>query len=75
MTKSNRSKEYQKRGEKRYTKDKVNVPTEKKLKKAFKGNKMRIQEVHTCDKMDVSKSKKSEQSLDDSDALGKTNDI
>ena len=68
MAKTNKSNGYRKRGEKTYTKHKVNVLIEKKLKKAFKGKKKRKQEPRTYEKMEVLGSEDSVQSLDNSDA-------
>ena len=50
---SNKSKRYRKGGEKTYAKHEVNILIEKKLKKAFKGEKKRMQELRTFEKMDV----------------------
>ena len=44
------------------------------LKKAFKGRKKRKQELHTFEKMEVSGSEDSDQSLDDSNAFSKSDD-
>ena len=52
--KSNKSKGYRKGGKKTYTKHKVNVLIEKKLKKAFKGRKKSRQELCSFEKMEVS---------------------
>ena len=72
--KSNTSKGHRKEGEKTYTKHKVNVLIEKKLKKTFKGRKKRKQELRTFEKMEVSGSEESNQTLDDSNASSKSND-
>ena len=47
---------------------------EKKLKKAFKGRKKSTQELHTFEKMDVSESEESNQSVDDGNASSKSDD-
>ena len=52
----------------------MNVLVEKKLKKAFKGKKKRKQELRTFEKMEVSGSEDSDQSLDDSDASSEIDD-
>ena len=70
-SKSNKSKGYKKLGNKMYTIHKVNVLIEKKLKKAFKGRKKREEELRTFEKIKVSGSEGSDQSLDDSDASSK----
>ena len=57
-----------------YTKHKVNMPIEKKLKKAFKGRKKHKQELRTFEKMEVSGSEDSNPSLDDSNASVKSDD-
>ena len=54
------------------TKQKENILIKKKLKKAFKGKKSRKQELHTFE--DVSESKKSTQSLNDSATPSKRDD-
>ena len=61
-------------GKKTYTKHEVNVLIEKKLKTAFKGRKKHKQEIHAFEKMDISGSEESNQSLDDSDVSSKTDD-
>ena len=57
-----------------YTKYKVNVLINKKLKKAFKGRQKHKQELCTFEKMEVSGSKYYDQSLYDSDASSKNVD-
>ena len=52
----------------------MNVLIEKKLKKSFKGRKNCKQELRTFEKMEVSGSEESDQSLDDSDASSKSDD-
>ena len=52
----------------------MNVLIEKKLKKAFKGKKKLKQELRTFEKMVISGSEESNQSLDDSDAPNKSDD-
>ena len=68
---SNKYKEYGKGSKKIYTKHEVSVIIEKKLKKAFKERKKRKQKLCTFEKMEVSGSEESDQSLDDSDASNK----
>ena len=68
------SKGFGKGGKKMYTKHKVNFPIEKKLKKAYKGKRKCKQELHTFEKMEVSGSEESYQSLDDSNASSKSDD-
>ena len=72
--KSNKSKGFRKGGEKTYTKHKVNVLIEKKLKKAFKGRKKRKQELRTFAKMVVSGSEETDQIFDDSYASSESDD-
>ena len=52
----------------------MNFLIEKKLKKAFKGEKKDKQDLCTFEKKDVSKSEESTQSLDNNDASSKRND-
>ena len=72
--KSNKSKGYRKGCQKAYTKHEVNVLIEKQLKKAFKERKKRKQELRTFEKMEVSGSEDSDQSLNNSDASRKSDD-
>ena len=72
--KSNKSKGYRKGGEKMYTKHKVNVLIEKKLKKNFKARKKRKHKSRTFEKMEVLGSEESNQSLDNSDVFSKSDD-
>ena len=53
----------------------IRVLIQKKLKKAFKERKKRKQELRTSEKMEVSGSEESNQSLDDSNASSKIIDI
>ena len=71
--KSNKSKVYRKRVEKLYTKHKVNVLIEKKLKLSRKGSNVSRNYV-PLEKMDISGSEESNHSLDDSDASSKSDD-
>ena len=73
-TKSNKSKGYRIGGEKTYTKHKVNILIEIKLKKAFKGKKIRKQELCIFEKMEVSGSEESNQFLNNSNASSKSDD-
>ena len=57
-----------------YTKHEVNVLIKKKLKKAFKGRKKCKQELRAFEKMEVSRSEASDQSLNNSDASKKSDD-
>ena len=52
----------------------MSVLIKKKLKETFKGRKKRKQELHTFEKLEVSGSEESDQSLDNSDASSKSND-
>ena len=72
--KPNKSKGFRKGGKKKYLKHEVNVLIEKMLKKAFNGRKKRKHELLTFEKMEVSGSKDSDQSLDDSDVSSKSDD-
>ena len=71
---SNKSKGFKKGVDKTYTKHEVNVLIEKELKKAFKGRKKRKQELHTFEKMDVSRSEESNQSPDYINASSESDD-
>ena len=71
--KSNKSKGYRKGGKKTYTKHEVNILNEKKVKKAFKGKKKHGQELRNFEKMEVSGSDESNQSLDNSNVSSKNN--
>ena len=52
----------------------MNVLIENKLKKVFKGRKKCKQELRTFEKMEVSGSEESDQSLDNSDSSSKSDD-
>ena len=60
MDKSNKTKGYQKGGEKTCNKHGVNVLNKKKLKKTFKGKNKHKQELCTFKKMDASESEEYE---------------
>ena len=72
--KSNKSKRFRKGGEKTYTKHEANLLIEKKLKKAFNGRKKCKHELHTFEKIEVSGSEESNQSLDNSNVSSKSDD-
>ena len=57
-----------------YTKHEVNVFIKKRRKKACKGRKKRNQELRTLEKINISRSEESDQSLEDSDASSKSDD-
>ena len=56
------------------TKQEVNVLIEKRPKRAFKGRKIRKQDLRTFEKMKVSGSEDSDQYLDDSNASSISDD-
>ena len=70
---SNKSRGFREGGKKMYTKHEVNILIRRKLKKAFEGGKKSEQELRTFEKMEVSESEESDQSLYDSDASSKSN--